>query len=126
MDIGVVKDVLAPSNAHEADRLFESLRAETLRLSSIVGTSKAPFSSRKVTMLLAMVLFRPATCRANGALAVFRLTPTWFTAVSTTKSSVLRPVRFWEIAALILADTNRFSDRSPSIRQADPADGARC
>lgn len=72
-------------------------------------------------MLLAMVLFRPATCCSNGALAVFRLTPTWFTAVDDEVQAFAQ--LFLGNVMLILADTNRFRiDLHHS--GADPADGA--
>src|SRR5699024_11707115 len=46
-----------------------------------------PFSLRYSTMFWAVVFVNPEMCCNKAALAVFKFTPTWFTAVSTTKSN---------------------------------------
>ena len=48
--------------------------------------SRRPFSSRCATIFLAVPAFKPATYFNNEGDAVLILTPTWLTAVETTKS----------------------------------------
>ena len=72
----------------------------------LVRALKAPFSSRKATMLEASVWLRPETRASSGADAVLTSTPTELTQSSTTASSERARPDLVDVV-LVLADADR-------------------